>query len=110
MVCEAGEILTTPVRLAASETVTLEFAGTGCGSVTVALKLRLIASSGPSVAKLITLVVGTISMALTADLAVPKLLPGVALSVNEDPDRPEKTAKFPAGVLVPKSALDVAGT
>jgi len=76
----------------------------------VALKVRLIARSGPSVARAIAFCVGTISMALTTDLWVPAELPGIALRVNEEPDKPENTAKLPAGVLVPVSAVEVAGT
>src|ERR1700704_670804 len=110
MICVAGEMPTTPDGLAARETVTLELAGTGCGSVTVALKVRLMASSGPSMARAIAFCVGTISMALTIDLWVPSELPGITLRVNEEPDKPENTAKFPAGVLVPKSAVEVVGT
>ena len=110
MICVAGEMPTTADGLAASETVTLELAGTGCGSVTVALKLRLTASSGPSVARAITFCVGTISMALTIDLWVPRELPGITLRVNEGPDKPENTVKLPTGVLVPVSAVEVAGT
>src|SRR6266849_1154080 len=56
MVCVAGEMLTTPDGFAASATVTLEPVGTGCVKVTVALKLRLMARSGPSVARFIACV------------------------------------------------------
>jgi hypothetical protein len=68
------------------------------------------ASSGPSVARAITFCAGTISMALTIDLWVPRELPGIALRVNEEPDKPENTTKLPGGVLAPKSAVEVAGT
>src|SRR6266403_1214756 len=69
MVCVAGEMLTTPDGLAARATVMLEPMGTGCVRVTVALKLRLMAMSGPSKVR-------DIGVVATTTMAVPEVAPG----------------------------------
>src|SRR5690242_17506139 len=106
---EAGDTVATLASLLTRVT-TRPPEGAGWLNVAVALNVRPTPRSGPSRVRLMARCKGTIWMALRAERGVNRELPGVALRVKALPERLEKTAKSPTGVLAPKSEVELAGT